>query len=543
MRLKHTLLPAFCASIACALCLPAHGQTFSGPLHITAGGSYSGNWQSLDPTVPAVIVDTTAAVTIHDSIIQSAGDCINCPNSMAHNLTVQNVSGYGLNPLNTSYFPGRFIHGDLMSKLVVEHCYLEGTSGIGLNGYTGSRSGDQTILIRYNQARNIDGRYSLGSGGGSSTTSFYRVQFTQISNYGAGVPGMEIAWNEIINTPYKSRVEDNINIYNTAGTSASHLLIHDNYVQGAYPANVGDSYSGGGIITDGGNTSDPNATTAFVEIYNNQVVSTGNYGFSNTTGHDNSIHNNRCVSTGYLADGTTYSSNSSATGMVNWDDNNDTAKGTFFNDHVQNNNCGLARLSGTTLMRSDYWLPALDEYSQNSGLGVTLDHNAEMAEFASWRNKLASNSITPGVPNAAIIYQAETLKVYASSGDTHRIIGDMNFNGYFGTILDANAANDYVTYLAPAIAAHAYDLRIGVKKSAARGIFQFAAASASVGTFSNVGTTQDLYSATDTWTEIDLGTWTPASSSDKLFRFTITGKNSASSGYAVCVDYVKLIPQ
>jgi hypothetical protein len=52
-----------------------------------------------------------------------------------------------------------------------------------------------------------------------------------------------------------------------------------------------------------------------------------------------------------------------------------------------------------------------------------------------------------------------------------------------------------------------------------------------------------MYTASPTYKELDLGNWSPSSFSDKEFRFTVTGKNSASTGYSVCVDYITLIPQ
>jgi len=43
--------------------------------------------------------------------------------------------------------------------------------------------------------------------------------------------------------------------------------------------------------------------------------------------------------------------------------------------------------------------------------------------------------------------------------------------------------------------------------------------------------------------EIDLGNWVPATTSDKAFRFTVTGKNAASTSFSMCFDYIKLTRQ
>ena len=88
----------------------------------------------------------------------------------------------------------------------------------------------------------------------------------------------------MINEPGKSRVEDNINIYLSSGTAAIPILIHDNYIQGAYTINPAQgsysnktysydwSYAGGGILLgDGGTTT-----------------------LSQATGHSASLRQHRC---------------------------------------------------------------------------------------------------------------------------------------------------------------------------------------------------------------------------------------------------------
>ena len=47
----------------------ASGATFTGPIRITSGGTYTGNWQSLDPATPAVQILTTQPVTITNVLV------------------------------------------------------------------------------------------------------------------------------------------------------------------------------------------------------------------------------------------------------------------------------------------------------------------------------------------------------------------------------------------------------------------------------------------------------------------------------------------
>ena len=59
----------------------------------------------------------------------------------------------------------------------------------------------------------------------------------------------------------------------------------------------------------------------------------------------------------------------------------------------------------------------------------------------------------------------------------------------------------------------------------------------------NVGAQQDAYSSAFTFSEVDLGNVTYKTSGNKVFRFTVTGKNNASNGYGTAIDYVMLTKQ
>ncbi len=145
-------------------------------------------------------------------------------------------------------------------------------------------------------------------------------------------------------------------------------------------------------------------------------------------------------------------------------------------------------------------------------------------------------------PHDPMLFETENLTVVATSGDTERIIMDPAFSGGNGTILDATSTGDFVTYLAPGIAAGNYKVRVGVKNYNSRGQWQLAIGPAGSGTPTNLGAVYDEYSANAAFTEIDLGAWSPVSTSDKWFRFKVTGKNAASSGYTIAFDYIRLVP-
>ena len=131
-------------------------------------------------------------------------------------------------------------------SVVIENNDIEGTGGIYLLDYAGNPTSETTVRIVRNRAHNIDGRRSDGADGFLSDVDL--VQFVQLDKV-RHVPHIEIAWNQVIDDPGRSRVEDVINIYLSSGTRASPIQIHDNYICGAYPANpTARDYSGGGIM-------------------------------------------------------------------------------------------------------------------------------------------------------------------------------------------------------------------------------------------------------------------------------------------------------
>ena len=140
------------------------GVVYSGPIVITSGGTYSGNWQSNNPDVAAVTIRTTAPVIIENSNLQGKGNLIETAVADV-DLTVRNSRGYGLNPGVAGRVPGRFLHGQSFDNIRIENNYIEGTSGIYLLSYKGQSATGDTVKILNNQVLNIDGRKSDGAGG------------------------------------------------------------------------------------------------------------------------------------------------------------------------------------------------------------------------------------------------------------------------------------------------------------------------------------------------------------------------------------------
>ena len=352
---------------------------YDSPLVITKGGTYQGRWESTEVGTPAVLINTSEPVVIENSEVRGKGDLIFLTSVQGGQLTVRNVRGYGENPNANGAFPGRFVRANDYRSVTVEHCYLENTSGILLhNSVPGA-----TAKVLRNQAKNIEGRYSDGNGGWQGGTK-RNVQFVQFDK-GEGLVDTEVAWNQIINEPYKSRVEDVINLYNVSGTSTSPMRIHDNYIQGAYPADPAtDSFNGGGIMLgDNGG--------GYQRAYNNQVIGTSNYGVAIAGGEYNQFYNNRVISSGYLSDGTYIASQN--VGIYIWNQSDAPFRGAEAYDNV----VGWVREGS----RNDGWIgnggADASRWENNESIAGEITQQTEQAEWDRWTQKLSEAGVTVGL--------------------------------------------------------------------------------------------------------------------------------------------------
>src|SRR5262249_49054876 len=114
-----------------------------------------------------------------------------------------------------------------------------------------------------------------------------------------------------------------------------------------------------------------------------------------------------------------------------------------------------------------------------------------------------------GSGSVTTTYETESLGVAASSGDLHRTASDAGYSGGQGTILEANAVGDFVTYTVNVPEVRTYNIRVGIKRLGNRGIWQFS----SNGT--NHGSPVDGFSSTGSFPEIDLGNVTFATAGNK----------------------------
>ena len=242
--------------------------------------------------------------------------------------------------------------------------------------------------MRYNVAKNIQGRISDGKGGYLSTI-FY-AQFVQLNGVKA-TRDVEISWNQVINEPDISLVGDNINMFLSSGTADSPIVIRDNYVQGAYGVNPETAgFSGGGIIVDGDSKVLADAS-GHISIFNNQVVATSNYGIAISSGHDVDVRNNRAVSTGLLPNGKRIAAANVGVYVWSWYRNTTT----MFNNVLTSNVVGWVNAKGSM---NNWWFPDCQapNCQGNTALRGPITSSMEEAEFASWREKLRQRGLQIG---------------------------------------------------------------------------------------------------------------------------------------------------
>lgn len=379
---------------------------YDAPITIRKGGTYRGNWRSTDADKAAVTIATGEPVVIEDSNIESRGTLIVSAYVRA-DLTIRNTRGVALSPNRPDgekRHPGRFLLMEEFKNVLVENNEMIGTSGMYFRKYLGDANRGQTIRVLRNRARNIDGRYSSGPDG-FSPTGYDFVQFVQFNDV-KDIAKAEIAWNEVINEPGKSRVEEIVNMFSSRGTVSSRIAIHDNYFQGAYPTRPEtDKFAGGGIMMGDGGAKVLKDATGYIRAYRNQIISTSNEGIAIAAGHDIDVFQNRVVSSGYLPDGSRIASQN--VGIYLWDTEGNQRYGTFFNNVVRDNVVGWALPLRSPTAQNPTWLPDCARTSAgqsrctgNTVLPGPVTLQVEQQEYRRWQDKLRTYRVAIGPRDA-----------------------------------------------------------------------------------------------------------------------------------------------
>ena len=360
---------------------------------IDHGGTYSGSWESDDADKPCVRIATAEPVVIENASLRGRGNLIVSREHQAK-ITIRNVRAVDVNPNVEGKSAGRFCDIERFASVTIENCSMENTGGIYLLDYEGNRTASETVRILRNRAHNINGRRSDGHGGYGSGKSL--VQFAQLDKV-RHAAGIEIAWNEVINDPGQSAVEDNISIYLSSGTKESPIRIHDNFIRGAYPIDpLKHDYSGGGIMLgDGVSDQGTENDSGFVIAEKNQVLDTTNYGIAISAGHDCQIVANRIVSAGMLENGKPIGAQN--VGAYVWDSYK-AGKTRFYRNMGRNNLIGWVNKDG----RNDWWTPDDDGWENNTRWADPITRKVYDHEWDRWQDKLKAAQISIGPTSDAV---------------------------------------------------------------------------------------------------------------------------------------------
>ncbi len=314
-----------------SISLKLTAQTYSAPIYITTPGTYTGNWKS-DDNNPAILINCFGKVIIVNSNIKSSGDGIMVYGGA--DLEIRYTNFYGQTPTANNQW-GRAVNIYMPQRFVFEHNYIEHTGGIIVDH--GNENTD-SVSIKYNLIRNTDKRRVDGTEGEHRAGILFNTV-----NPAQGIKA-EVAWNKFENILDSSWIEDNINLGNVKGRQATPIKIHNNYIKGAYPPSsyAQSSYTGSGITVEG----HPDVNTAstvsqWINIYDNQVISTCNGGININAGHDIHSYHNTIISSGMFPNGV--QSFLFWGGRAIWNGSGVPYPSVFYNIDMKNDSVGYAR--------------------------------------------------------------------------------------------------------------------------------------------------------------------------------------------------------
>jgi CSLREA domain-containing protein len=145
---------------------------------------------------------------------------------------------------------------------------------------------------------------------------------------------------------------------------------------------------------------------------------------------------------------------------------------------------------------------------------------------------------------AFILMQSEVHPVAAKSatpsgGDVYSVVTNASYSGGRGVNVAFDAINDFITFPIGVPVGGNYNVRVRVKRGSNEGTFQLARANSLGGTYTNIGSAQNLYQSSSSWTELNIGNFA-LTEGQRYLRFRVTGKSSSSVGYQLYIDYIKL---
>ena len=138
-------------------------------------------------------------------------------------------------------------------------------------------------------------------------------------------------------------------------------------------------------------------------------------------------------------------------------------------------------------------------------------------------------------------WQTELLAVAGKGSSPHQVVTTpAGFDRGAGTRYAATTAtNEFVTYRLPIGEPGYYDIAAGVLQTPSGGKFQLAIANDANGPWTDLGPPRDTFATSPTFASFGpFASPLFASAGETYIRFTVTGKNAASDGYQLSLDFV-----
>ncbi len=276
------------------------------PLRITAAGTY----QNLIVTSPdsdtaAIEVDTDQPVVIQFVRGSGPGNFVHA--SANSNVTILHSVYVATAPTRDNVRRGRFYAAAGPKNVVIEHCELEHTSGIEVQSFGGDGAPSQSVRVRYNDAREIDGRFRNG---GSELQDFVGLSAGNRAS-------AEISYNRIVTTPGQGRAEDIITMYKNGGTAARPYLVFRNYIEGSFPDDFLNDQTTGTAINCDGDAATNDSDFPQYGIWDENVA-TGGAAINMAVGRHMRANRNTVVSVGRNRFGTRYRSGNAGISLFNY---------------------------------------------------------------------------------------------------------------------------------------------------------------------------------------------------------------------------------
>jgi hypothetical protein len=177
-------------------------------------------------------------------------------------------------------------------------------------------------------------------------------------------------------------------------------------------------------------------------------------------------------------------------------------------------------------------------------------HVRESRDGTTW-NSLLATSLTPrGGGRNMQLYRGGPTTVLtdtskfadATSGGSLTEFADSQAHGGTCVSYSAGGVGGFITYGVTGVPAGNYSLKVTFKKRPTSPIIQGAVSTSLEGTYTNVGGTQDLYNSSATYQRLTFGNVTMGSNGTLYVRITAVGQNASSTGWAIQIDKIELVP-